>query len=63
MIPSRCNRKNSGYHDKYLYGEQNLVERVFQKLKHSPRIATRYERLVISHMAMMCLVSTLFWLN
>ncbi|MGZ8955534.1 MAG: transposase, partial [Methylovulum sp.] len=41
----------------------NLVERLFQKLKHFRRIATRYERLAKNYQAMLCLVSTVIWLN
>jgi len=62
VIPSRSNRKNPRDYDKILYKERNLVERLFQKLKHYRRIATRYERLSRNYMSMLVLVSTVIWL-
>lgn len=53
VIPPRSNRKITWQYDKMLYHERNLVERVFQKLKHYRRIATRYERMAV----------TIIWLN
>ena len=63
VIPPRSNRKITRQYDKVLYRERNLVGRVFQKLKHYRRIATRYERLAITYHAMLSLVATIFWLN
>ena len=63
VIPPRSNRKITRQYDKVLYRERNLVERVFQKLKHYRRIATRYERLAITYHAMLSLVATIIWLN
>ena len=63
VIPPRGHRKTPRHYDKHLYRERNLVERVFQKLKHYRRIATRYERLAITYLAMLSLVSTVIWLN
>lgn len=62
VIPSRRNRKESRDYDKELYKERNLVKRLFQKLKHYRRIATRYERLARNYQAMLCLVSAVIWL-
>lgn len=45
VIPPKKNRAVAREYDKFLYKERNLVERLFQKLKHFRRIATRYERL------------------
>lgn len=47
VIPPRRNRTTARAYDEHLYRERNLVERVFQKLKHYRRIATRYERLAL----------------
>ena len=63
VIPPRSNRKTARAYDEYLYQERNLVERVFQKLKHYRRIATRYERLAVTYLAMLSLVATVIWLN
>jgi len=62
VIPSRKNRKERREYDQALYKERNLVERLFQKLKHFRRIATRYERLKRNYQAMLFLVSSVIWL-
>ena len=51
MIPARKNRLEERDYDKVIYKERNLVERLFQKLKHYRRIATRYERLARNYIA------------
>lgn len=63
VIPPKKNRTVVRSYDKHLYRERNWVERVFQKLKHYRRIATRYERLAITYQAMLSLVATIIWLN
>jgi len=63
VVPPKKNRKLAREYDEQLYRERNLVERVFQKLKHYRRIATRYERLAITYQAMLCLVASVIWLN
>ncbi len=63
VIPPKRNRITKRAYDEYLYKERNLVERVFQKLKHYRRIATRYERLAVTYQAMLSLVATVIWLN
>lgn len=62
VIPSRKNRLVQREYDRELYKERNLVERLFQKLKHFRRIATRYEKLARNYQSMLNLVSTLIWL-
>ena len=37
VIPPRCNRTVARDYDEHLYGERNLVERCFQKLKNYRR--------------------------
>jgi len=63
VIPPRKNRIEERYYDKTIYKERNFVERLFQKLKHYRRIATRYERLARNYMAMLSLVATIIWLD
>ena len=63
VIPPRKNRIESRAYDKIIYKERNFVERLFQKLKHYRRIATRYERLARNYMAMLSLVATVIWLE
>ena len=62
VIPPRSNRKKMRSYDEELYKDRNLVERLFQKLKHYRRIATRYERLARNYFSMLVLVSTVIWL-
>lgn len=63
VIPPKKNRKALREYDKHLYKDRNLVERLFQKLKHYRRIASRFERLAITYQAMLNLVATMIWLN
>ena len=63
VIPPRKNRLVLRDYDRELYKERNLVERLFQKLKHFRRIATRYERLARNYQSMLNLVSALIWLS
>jgi transposase len=46
-IHPRSNRKNQREYDKDLYKQRNIIERVFNKLKHFRRFATRYDKLTI----------------
>jgi transposase len=62
VIPPRKNSIDQRDYNKEIYKERNHVERLFQKLKHYRRIATRYERLAINYMAMLSLVATIIWL-
>lgn len=63
VIPPRKHRIEARVYDKVIYKERNFVERLFQKLKHYRRIATRYERLARNYMAMLSLIATLIWLS
>ena len=63
VIPPRKNRVETRSYDKIIYKERNVVERLFRKLKHYRRIATRYERLARNYRAMLFLVATIIWLN
>ena len=63
VIPPRKNRMVARAYDKSLYKERNLVEILFQKLKHYRRIASRFESLAITYQAMLSLVASMIWLN
>ncbi|MDE3016750.1 MAG: transposase, partial [Pseudomonadota bacterium] len=43
--------------------ERNLVERMFNKLKHFRRIATRYDKTALSFMAFLNLAAIYLWLK
>jgi len=51
-IPPKSNRKNPVCFSPYLYKARNQVERFFNKLKYYRRIATRYDKLGSSYLAM-----------
>ena len=63
VIPSSRSRSQAVPYDKHTYGERNLVERFFNKIKHFRRIATRYEKTVVSFAAMLFLVGAMIWLR
>jgi transposase len=51
VIPPRSMRKTPRTYDKDLYKERNLVERMFNKLKHFRRVSTRYDKLAIAFLS------------
>jgi transposase len=63
VIPPKANRKDPRKTDFALYGERNLVERVFQKLKQYRAIATRYDKLANTFLAGVLLVCVILRLN
>jgi transposase len=48
IIPSRSNRKAPVHPDYRRYKDRNRFERIFGKLKQQRRIATRYDKTVLS---------------
>ena len=62
-IPSKANRKWKACFSAVLYKDRNLVERFFNKLKCCRRIATRYDKLGSTFMAMIKLASIRIWLR
>jgi len=49
VIPSRSNRNNPEPIDGFIYALRNQVERCFNKLKCSRRLATRYDKTAASY--------------
>src|SRR5262249_54997575 len=60
-IPPKSNRRWKPCFSKGLYRERNLIERFFSKLKHFRRIATRYDKLAATFLAMVQLASKRLW--
>jgi transposase len=60
-IPPKSNRRCKPCFSERLYRECNLIERFFSKLKHFSRVATRYDKLAASFVAMVQLASTRLW--
>lgn len=63
VIPPKANRKAPRKCDYALYGERNLIERFFNKIKHFRAIATRYDKLARNFLAALQLVSVIILLN
>ena len=61
VIPSRSNRKSPEAIDDYIYALRNQVERCFNKLKCSRRLATRYDKTAASYLGFIHIVATRLW--
>lgn len=56
-IPPKSNRKAPVCFSPWLYRQRNVIERFFNKLKYFRRIATRYDKLGSSFLAMIKLAA------
>jgi transposase len=63
VIPPRANRKIQREYDTELYQERNLMERLFNKLKHFRRVATRYDKTALSFMSFLNIAAISLWLK
>ena len=63
VIPPRSNRKYLREYDVYLYKERNIIERMYAKLKHFRRVATRYDKLATSYMSFVLVAAIYLWLK
>jgi len=61
MIPARRNRKNPVQIDDFVYGLRNRIERCFNKLRCSRRLATRYDKTADSYLGFIHLASIRLW--
>ena len=62
-IPDKSNRKQKHCFSKTLYKLRNKVERFFNRIKNSRRIATRYDKLAENFLAMIKLASIRIWIR
>lgn len=62
IIPPRRTRREQRAYDSALYRERNLIERLFNKLKHYRRLATRYEKTALSFLSFLNLVAARLWI-
>lgn len=60
VIPPRSNRKSQREYDIILYEERNLIERMYNKLKHFRRVATCYDKLATAYLGFVPLAA--IWL-
>ncbi len=63
VIPPKSNRTKTIRYNKRLYRERNCIERVIGHLKINRAIATRYDQLADSFLAMIYLASARYWLK
>lgn len=63
VIPPKSNRKTLREYDACLYKERNKIERMYGKLKHFRRVATRYDKLASSYLSFVLVASIHLWLN
>jgi transposase len=63
VIPPRSMRKNPREYDDELYKERNLIERMFNKIKHFRRVATRYDKLAIAFLSFVHIAASLILLK
>ncbi|HGK6649754.1 TPA: transposase, partial [Legionella pneumophila] len=61
--PPKSHRKVLREYDKDIYKERNLIERMFNKLKHFRRVATRYDKLAQSFLSFIYIAATALWLR
>lgn len=62
MIPMRKNRKVCKYVDMAIYTLRNIVERCFDKLKNSRRLATRHDKTTDSFLGFIDIACIKLWL-
>jgi transposase len=64
VIPNRATRKQPYAFDAVTYKRRNVVERTFCRLKDFRRLAMRYDRLIDTYMATVCIASIVaYWLK
>ena len=63
IIPLRSNRKVPAHPDYLRNRDRNRVERMFGKLKQQRRIATRYDKTLLSSESFLNLAATRLWLK
>ena len=63
VIPTKRNRKVQPVIDGHIYTLRNHVERCFSKLKHSRRLATRYDKTAESFLGFVLVASIRLWIR
>ena len=62
VIPPRRGRRVERPYDRHLFKSRFLVEHFFARIKRCRRVATRYEKLAVTFLAMVLLACVLVWL-
>ncbi len=63
VIPPRANRKEPVACDFRAYRDRNRIERMFNRIKQSRRIATRYDKTATSCLGFLNLAAARIWLS
>lgn len=63
VIPSRIVRTVQRPLDASLYRERNRIERLFCRIKHFRRVATRYDKLAARFASFVAVTAALLWLR
>ena len=63
VIPGKRNRKIQTAIDGNIYALRNRVERCFSKLKHSRRLATRYDKTASSFLGFVLISAIRLWVR
>ncbi len=63
IISPKANRREPPACDFRRYRDRNYVERLFNRLKQSKRIATRYDKTAASFLGFLSLAAAKLWLN
>ena len=63
VIPNRRNRLVQERVDGFIYALRNRIERCFNKLKHSRRIATRYDKTSESFLGFVLIGAIRLWIR
>ena len=63
VIPPKSHRKTLRHYDVCLYKERNKIERMYGKLKHFRRVATRYDKLASSYLSFVLVAAICLWLK
>jgi transposase len=62
-VPPKRNRNDPICFSSFVYRARNLSERLFNKIKQSRRVATRYDKLAANYLAFVKLASIRIWLR
>ena len=63
VIPTRQNRKVHIPVDGHIYALRNRIERCFNKLKNSRRLATRYDKTMASYLGFVHIAAIRIWMR
>lgn len=62
VIPYRVDESGDHTYDREAYRERPIIERTINRLKRHRRIATRYQKLASSYLAMVAIACVFEWL-